>query len=244
MAKIQSSLKTSSANRPPWAIGLLVLIIAAAAVLAVVNRFSKPATAPQASANNAAQIKDVTALIAKVGKHIVVNANEQPNVATVQDPVLLRTQNPIFYQDAQVGDRLLVWSDKAVLYSPSRDIILAVVPLRATAAATSTPPLASSGVPASSTEKATIEVRNGSGRAGLGKTLADKLTASGFTVLPPGNASARIASTIIVKAAGKDLPETIQKLRDVLNAQVVELPTGETALKGDVLVIIGTDYQP
>jgi len=73
---------------------------------------------------------DITTLIAKVGRHIVIKADEKPTVATIQDAGILRTQNPDFYKDAKNGDRLLIWSDKAVLYSTTQDKILSVLPIR------------------------------------------------------------------------------------------------------------------
>lgn len=209
------------------AIGLLAVILATAAVLAVANRFAPTKTPSQPTS----QAEEVRALTAKVGAHILVKQDEIPNVATVEDPDLLRSQSPVFYKDARKGDRLLVWSDKAVLFSPARNLIIAVV------MANPAPPQATVA------ETSSVEVRNGSGKSGLAKSLAQKLAAAGLTVLPPGDAKAVIASTIIVKAAGKELPDVLKKLQSLTGASVAELPAGEAAPKGDFLVIVGADYK-
>ena len=83
---------------------------------------------------------DISTLIAKVARHIVIRTDEKPTVATIQDAQILRTQNPDFYKDAKNGDRLLIWSDKAVLYSTSQDKILSVLPIRIPAVAAAQKP--------------------------------------------------------------------------------------------------------
>lgn len=215
------------------AAGAVVLLVAIAVGWWILTPAKPKAPAP-GNANDVAQV------VAEVARHLVVNHQETPTIATVQDPVALRTQNPVFYRDAQVGDRLLIWSDQAVLYSPSRDVILSVLPV------SQAQPNQANTTPSTTvaSEKATIEVRNGSGVPGLGKTLADKLTAAGFTVLPTSNAKSQsYATTIIVKATDKPLPQTLATLETLIHAPIQTLPAGELKAKGDVLIIVGKDAQ-
>lgn len=188
-----------------------------------------------------------TSLVGRVARHIAINVNEEPTIATVQDPESLRATDLDFYKDAAIGDRLLVWSDKAVLYSEARDLILSVLPIHLT----NSEILASSAAQTSDqikSEGAKIEIRNGTRRTGLGKSFADKLAklSLGFDVLKPRDAVKKnYAQTIIVKISDKSFPETERQLLQVLgNVTLQTLPTAETNVKGDYLVILGADYTP
>ncbi len=222
-------------------VALLVLILVTAAILWAVSTLQKPSSS--SATGESAASKDVQTLISDVSRHIVVKQDEQPTVATVQDADLLRKQNPEFYKDAQNGDRLLIWSDKAVLYSSSRDLILSVLPINLPVnAATSTNTTTTSQT--SQQENATIEVRNGSGVAGQAGLLVTKLKGEGMTVLTPTDArvKTRYPKTLVVNASGKELPATLKALQSATGGQVSSAPAGEEPIKGDVLVIIGTDY--
>ncbi len=220
----------------PLVIGIFSVLLVAIALFGIANRFTYPSTVATAPRSGP---EDVKTLIHKVARHIVVKSDEAPSVATVQDPELLRKQSPVFYQDVQLGDRLLVWSDKAVLYSPTRDVILMVSPLVSpSSSATSTKETIHTE------ELASIEVRNGSGRSGMAKAVAEKLVNVGFRVLPPGDASTNISTTILVKSAGREFPQAIEKLKELLRAGVGELPQGEASTTADILVIIGANEAP
>jgi hypothetical protein len=88
---------------------------------------------------NQAQIAD---LIAKVGKLVILPTGEQPVIATINDAASLIKQQA-FYTGAINGDVVLVYQKaaKAIVYSPSRNMIVNVGPVilqQPTAAATST----------------------------------------------------------------------------------------------------------
>ncbi|MBI5654183.1 LytR C-terminal domain-containing protein [Candidatus Uhrbacteria bacterium] len=230
-----------SARISPLTIAVIVIVLVTAVVLGIqqtlsrTSKGSEKAASPTASTSAPEGIRE---LIEKVSKHIAVNPGEDPTVATIQDIGILKQQNPTFYKDAQNGDRLLVWTDKAVLYSPTRDIILSVLPISLPPSALNQP----AGAATSTSETATIEVRNGSGTVGLATTLSKKLTSPGMTVLKPADASTTYAKTVIVKITDKELPQTLQALELVTdNASVVALPEGEKPSKADFLIIVGAD---
>lgn len=60
-----------------------------------------------------------------VGKLMILPVGEVPTVATITDVDKLKVDQP-FYNDAQNGDQLLVYSTarKAIIYSPKRNIIV------------------------------------------------------------------------------------------------------------------------
>lgn len=73
--------------------------------------------------------KEVNALIAQVGKLIILPQNEIPTVATVSDPEKLKGQ--AFFINALQGDKVLIYSTakKAILYRPSAKKIIEVAPI-------------------------------------------------------------------------------------------------------------------
>lgn len=74
----------------------------------------------------AQQTKD---LIDKVGKLIKLPTDEQPTIATVSDVTKLKGQP--FFTDATNGDQVLIYTKNkfAILYDPTKNIIVKVAPL-------------------------------------------------------------------------------------------------------------------
>jgi hypothetical protein len=58
--------------------------------------------------------RDTTVLLAKLGK-ILELPKEEPIIATVTDVEKLKTEQA-FYRNAQNGDKLFVWKDKALIF--------------------------------------------------------------------------------------------------------------------------------
>jgi hypothetical protein len=73
--------------------------------------------------------KEVTQLVEKVGRLIVLPTGEMPTVATVKNPENLKKQS--FFVNAKEGDRVLIYTvaKKAILYDPIADKIVEVAPL-------------------------------------------------------------------------------------------------------------------
>ena len=73
--------------------------------------------------------QEAEALIAKVGRLIVLPEGERPTIATVTDPERLRDQ--AFFAQAKKGDKVLIYANarKAILYDPVADKILEVAPV-------------------------------------------------------------------------------------------------------------------
>lgn len=68
----------------------------------------------------------LTALVKKVADHIALPGGNI-TVATVLKPEELRKENPVFYQNAREGDKVLIYSDRAILYNPEIDRVIDVV---------------------------------------------------------------------------------------------------------------------
>lgn len=67
----------------------------------------------------------IETLINKVFRHIFL-PNGDVRVETVVKPDELKTVNPVFYQFAKVGDQILIYADRAILYDPIADQVLDV----------------------------------------------------------------------------------------------------------------------
>ncbi len=65
-----------------------------------------------------ARIQTKSQLVEEIGKLIILPEGEDPTIATVVDPELLRDQP--FFKNAKAGDRVLIYSkdSRAVLYDP------------------------------------------------------------------------------------------------------------------------------
>lgn len=80
-------------------------------------------------------------IVNRVRTLIAIPTDVEPTVATILDAAKLKSQNA-FYANSQNGDVLIVTSTRAILYRPSANIIIDVVPVNLT------PPPAASSAPA------------------------------------------------------------------------------------------------
>jgi len=239
---------------------VILIVVVAAGALAIVNALKYNGQNAQqgnnwrkVAANTPLQKDDIQGLINRVSNLIVVKSDEQPTVATVQDANLLKQNNPLFYQDAENGDRLLVWSDKAVLYSTRMDKLLSVMPIALLNAnqPTSTQPIGNQPAPAANasqttvqSENARIQVLNGTQTPGMAKKLSAMLAQNQIKVATIGDAAQKnYSKTIIIKLSDKPLTATLQALQTSLNAEVVAAPVAEKGLSGDVAIIVGADFK-
>jgi len=105
-------------------IGGLVILIAAAAFpsLYFYRQY-------QSVKSNASPDVSVDALVAKVGKHILLPTGETPTVMTVKDKEKLSGQ--LFFANGKNGDKVLIYekAKKAFLYDPDSDKIIEVGPI-------------------------------------------------------------------------------------------------------------------
>lgn len=218
----------------------VLVVIAAMALAAVYLWITQPKSALEPSdattAETSPEQKQSQNIIERVARHILVNQDEQPYVANITDLAAVRQANPVFYKDAELGDKALIWSDKALIYSPSRDVIVAVM----TAPATAVPALPEAATTTTAAlEQVTVEIRNGSGIAGLAAKLRDKLKAAGLAVNRIGDARNRVTSTVIVDLTEGQAPNALSKITELAGGSVGSASAGEPASQADILIIIG-----
>jgi hypothetical protein len=246
---------------------LLLVIVVTAAVLMVMNQFKhKPQVQNSKEAEKREVVdkavpmgkNDILALISRVSSLILIKGQEEPTVATVQDADSLRKSNPSFYKDVENGDRLLVWSDKAVLYSTKMDKLLSVMPIFGNTAntlnvtATSTPQTASTTVAVATstvqTENAVVDVRNGTTVGGRAKLVANLVKAQNIKTGLIGDAINKdYDATVIYNLSDKPLTATLKALVDATKGQVKAISdTEKSAYKGmgDIVIVVGKDFTP
>lgn len=165
---------------------------------------------------------EIAKIITQVSALIVVPTDEQPLVATVLDAASLAKEQP-FYADAKNGDRLVIYSTKAILYDPTLNKLVNVGPV---------------SIQGDLIKKIyTLDVRNGSTTSGKAKDLATSLTAKGYTVSSTINAAnPNYKGITLVNMKSKDL----SNLETTLGVKSIPaLPAGEVPSTADAVVIVG-----
>ncbi len=105
---------------------LVVIIIA----LALIGNYAYGKYTGTADYKTKKDQAEAANLVSAVSKLMLLPADETPAIFVVQDPNQLISQQP-FFKGAQKDDRLMVYqkSGKAILYSPSRNMIVNVGPV-------------------------------------------------------------------------------------------------------------------
>ncbi len=103
---------------------LAAILILAGTTYFFINRYQEIKKDPQKVVRDQTQ-----AVVNKVAKLIVLPTGEEPTIATVTDPSILKDQ--AFFAHAQTGDVVLIYTNakKAILYSPRENKIVEVAPL-------------------------------------------------------------------------------------------------------------------
>ncbi len=72
--------------------------------------------------------EDIRALLERVGQLIVLPTDEEPTVATVTDPDVLKGE--AFFVNANKGDKVIIYvkAKRAILYDPVQHKIVEVAP--------------------------------------------------------------------------------------------------------------------
>ncbi|MDO8604007.1 MAG: hypothetical protein Q7K40_01175 [bacterium] len=113
-------------NNKKYILPVLVLLLIGATSTAV---FFYQKAAALKKDPQAAVTQEIEALVATVGKLIILPTGETPTIATVSDPAKLKDQP--FFAKAKSGDKVLIYQKaaKAYLYDVVNNKILEVAPL-------------------------------------------------------------------------------------------------------------------
>ncbi len=254
-------IKPASSPVRRYLLLIVLVVMAIAASYLLISRFGSkaPASAPidTGRVQVAAPQPDANlSIVDRVKRHIYVTSDSQPTVWTITNLDLVKPQNPILFKDAELGDYLVAWSDKAVVYSPTKDRIVGMLmtapgkdaTIEEPVQTTSTAAAPSQTPPATTTTEQTVpsatavhvEIRNASGVTGAAKKLKTTLTADGLMVDKVGDAAIKRTGTIVVDLTGGSAADAVSKVASETGGTVVTaVPDGEPASTAGILVLIG-----
>ena len=181
-------------------------------------------------------LTEIEQIVRKVSLLMELPQGETPTLATVSDKTQLQNQD--FFQKAENGDRILVYSDarKAILYRPSIHKIIDVAPIA---------PLAEVAGEYTEGEEQSIKIAlyNGSGIAGLAALAEEKLTqdqtlGKRIQVVAKEYSQSKYQGTMIVDLKGKQ-EQICQQIAKILSGKITSLPAGEKLPSADILIILG-----
>ncbi len=103
------------------------LIIVILLAMTIIN-YQKRTAAERSTVNAAQEQEKAKKIVEQVKKLLFLDDEKNPTVAAIVDIEKLRAQSP-FYAHAENGDYVIVTSKKAIIYSPSKNKIIDVVPI-------------------------------------------------------------------------------------------------------------------
>lgn len=186
--------------------------------------------------------EETRALIEKVGKLIILPAEEVPTVATISDPEKLKDQ--AFFARAKAGDKVLIYNSakRAILYDPAANKIIDVSPVNISTQSASTTNATSNISP--TPQSIRFVLLNGTTTVGMTKKYEEilKKTIPYTLVVDKDNAKKTdYAKSILVDLTGTNSKEA-DEIGKLLGITVGKLPEGETKSAGaDFLIILGED---
>lgn len=198
-----------------------------------------PSQASEEAAKQAAQEankKEVQSLVAKVGA-LMELPNEEPTIATVVDKEKLKDQ--AFFAKAENDDKLLIFTQarKAVLYRLSNNKIINVAVINIVGQ--------ESASPSAQVKKLSLALFNGTQTSGLTNNAEKQLAdLNNLEVVAKEQAKIRAyAKTLVVDLSGVH-PDVASLVAQKLGGDVSLLPAEEQKPDADILVILGSNYQP
>ncbi|MFA5000710.1 MAG: hypothetical protein WC531_00575 [Candidatus Paceibacterota bacterium] len=110
-----------------WALIVIVLVVIAGGVYYWVSPRGATNVPVSTAETSPAEIQ---VLLEKLGQHLVLPMGETPEIGQIDDPVQAVKTQP-FLAGVQKGDVLIVYvkAQKAIVYSPARDLIINVGPV-------------------------------------------------------------------------------------------------------------------
>ena len=205
---------------------ILAVIIIVAVVFVILWQTGMLATLKLAYQMQKNQADDAKVL-AQLSKIMDLPAGVKPMMFLVNDANALKKDQPGFFAKAKNGDRVIVYSDLAILYDAKANKIMHIGPV---------------DFGQQSLGTVAFALYNGSGSEEKLTAFEQKLTTTfkNAAVKVKDKASRIYTKTLIIDIKGNN-PE-IQKIADALGGQVSELPAGEVAPQNvAVLIIVGKE---
>lgn len=194
-------------------------------------------------------------MLAKVARHIMLPAGENPLIGAVTNADALKREQP-FFAAAENGDVVVLYqqSARAILYRPERDILVNVGPTITPSARTSPsaqapaplavrPSVLTPSTTLSVNEPLKIDVRNGSRTSGVAAQFA-KILASEKNLYQVASVSSAArnsfkGNTLVILTSVS--PKQVEELKKKISITTIinQLPAGEKNSAADSVVILG-----
>lgn len=192
--------------------------------------------------------KEVDSLLDNIGRHIILKKGEDPMIATISDIDSLISEQE-FYKDAKNGDKLIIYSDRAIIYDPDKDVIVNVGPVyNQNQPETTSEEEQENNNEAKSEIKPVedeitplnLDIRNGSKTVGIAKELMENLNSQDqYNVIGVSNAKSQdYKNNILVNLTNKDVSAIEKELRV---KAVAAMPEGEKESSADIVLILGNN---
>jgi LytR cell envelope-related transcriptional attenuator len=235
---------------------LMLGIVGAGGWYAWQSQSSDDLTRLSAAAGTKVTDDQVQRLIERVSRFMVLPSGENPSVVILRDVASLAEQQS-FYRGAKDGDILIVYSSRAIIYDAKENKLVNVGPIvrndatpppsptSSTSEGMASPspslPAGQAGGTPVAPENVKVDVRNGTGTAGLaGATASDLKKNSWITIGSVGDAQGSFKATVIVDLSKGKNPGALAELERILGVKAVtEMPKGEATSTADILVIVG-----
>jgi len=103
-----------------------MLAVGAAAFFYNDAQDSKEQSPEVVAENNLAETEKIVSELSEI---LFISSDQEPTVARVEDPAVLQQSNPDFYRNIQVGDYLVLYPQRAIIYRSSETQIINVAPI-------------------------------------------------------------------------------------------------------------------
>jgi len=180
--------------------------------------------------------KEVDWLVSKVSQHYSLPQDETPSSATVLDADKLKDQ--LFFKNAQNGDKILLYMEakKAILYRPSEDRVIEIMPLVLNDDGQSKVNTDQEGV----SQDIKVTLYNGSDNpnalSSAWEEISDQINNVKLTSEESAN-NDNYTNTIVIDLTGEKQTEA-ESIAKAVGGKVEDLPEGETKPDADILVIV------
>ncbi len=107
---------------------MVVLVLALGAAFYFWNeaQTAKSSTPEAVAARNQEESERVISSLSLV---LYTESEDQPTVARIEDPAVLQRANEDFYRNAQAGDYLVLYPNRAIIYRESENRVINVAPI-------------------------------------------------------------------------------------------------------------------
>jgi hypothetical protein len=126
--KIAKKSKRTPTRYLLWGLLSVALVAATASAIFFYVQYREVSDDPSTAITERNQA-ETTRIMDSLKKRLLIGETEAPTVARVDDPARLKSSNQEFYKDVQVGDYLVIYPKRAIIYRESNDQIINFAPI-------------------------------------------------------------------------------------------------------------------